>query len=495
MYKRATFYLAVLIGLTANAQTINLAGVVSNTTGQPIANAIVTLVGQGMKDTTGTDGKYSLAKTVAVQLPLLMPQSEEISMNNGVLQFSLSNSSPVKVEIFDVKGNLLKKESFPNASKGFYRVNIEETSHAAKLLFVRTAIGQNEATFRCIPLHNGKYAVNQSSESPSPVVGALAKVAAISDTLKTSATGFVTKSTPITSYDNQQQNITLDSSKGDYHYMGNPPGPSIGCGKTLGAINKSGTYTVTSSGTNRTFIINIPTNYDKNKPYRLIFGMHCMGGSAIKVAGTDNGQDQSAFYYHVKTQADKDSIQAIYVAPQGDAGGTWQGEPDRKFFSDMVNLFKDTLCIDTTRIFSVGFSFGAMFTYTLSLEFPKVLRAVTCIAPANYSMDQPTNNHVPIGYFQTTGTTDGTCPWISSDANKTGGKYCLLQHIQDNGCTVPTTFNLATSSTHVSTNFTCPAGYPVKFSSFQGGHQCNSTDGGTNFDWIPVETWAFFKQF
>jgi poly(3-hydroxybutyrate) depolymerase len=482
------FLLAVLFGLTANAQTINLGGIVSNMGGKPIANAIVTLVGQGMKDTTGTDGKYTLAKTVSVQLPLLMPESEEISMNNGVLQFSLNASSPVKVEVFDVKGNLLKKESFPNASKGFYRVNIEETSHAAKLLFVRTAIGQNEATFRCIPLHNGKYAVSQSSESPAPVVGALAKIAAINDTLKTSATGFVTKSTPITSYDNQQQNITLDSSNG------NAPGGSIGCGKTLGALNKSGTYTIKSSSTNRTYIIDIPTNYDKNTPIRLIFGMHCMGGSAARVAAADVNDDLSA-YYHMKTQAGKDNIQCIYVAPQGNSDGTWQGEPDRKFFSDLVTLCKDTFCIDTTRIFSVGFSFGAMFTYTLSLEFPKILRAVACYAPANYNMDQPTNNHIPIGYYQTTGTTDGTCPWISSDANKTGGKYCLLQHIQDNGCTVPTTFNLATSGTHVSTDFTCPAGYPVKFSSFQGGHQAVASDPGSSVNWIPGETWAFFKRF
>jgi poly(3-hydroxybutyrate) depolymerase len=276
----------------------------------------------------------------------------------------------------------------------------------------------------------------------------LAAVVAVKDTLKVSATGFMDKSVAITSYDNQQQNIALDSSKGDYHYMGNPPAPSIGCGKTLGSINKSGTYTVKSSSKDRTFIINIPTNYDKNKPYRLIFGMHCMGGSAIKVAGTDDGKDQSAFYYHVKTQADKDSIQAIYVAPQGDAGGTWQGEPDRKFFFDLQTLVKDTLCIDTTRVFSVGFSFGAMFTYTLSLEYPKILRAVTCIAPANYSMDQPANQHVPIGYFQTTGVSDGTCPWTQNpDNGKDGGKYCLLQHIQDNGCTVPTTFTLAREAT------------------------------------------------
>jgi len=156
----------------------------------------------------------------------------------------------------------------------------------------------------------------------------------------------------------------------------------------------------------------------KTNPYRLIFGMHCMGCDAPTIAGTNSRSDGAYNYYGLGALA----TNAILVAPQGNSDGTWQGEPDRKFFADMVNLFKDTLCIDTTRIFSCGFSFGAMFTYALSLEFPTVLRAVACYAPANYNMDQPPNKHLPIGYFQTTGTSDGTCPWISSDASKTGGK-------------------------------------------------------------------------
>jgi len=493
MHHRIAFCLVVLIGLTANAQTINLGGVVSNAAGNPISNAIVNLVRQKMKDTTGTDGKYTFAGAVATKLPAIVPQTEDISMNNGVLQFTLSKASPVKVELYDVKGALLKQEVMLNAAAGEYRFNIAKNCLATNLLIIKAAIGNREVSFHYMPLNSGKFALNlRGAYSSSSIGGGLAAMAAVVDTLKVTANGFQAKTVTITSFNNQQQNISLDSSNGTK----NPPAPSVGCGKTLGSINKSGTYTMTSSSTKRTYIIAIPTNYDKNTPYRLIFGMHCMGGSAIKVAGTDDGKDQSAFYYHVKTQADKENIQAIYVAPQGDAGGTWQGEPDRKFFFDLQKLFKDSLCIDTTRIFSVGFSFGAMFSYTLSLEYPKILRAVTCIAPANYSMDQPPNQHLPIGYFQTTGTTDGTCPWISSDASKTGGKYCLLQHIQDNGCTVPTTFTLATSNKHVSTEYSgCKDGYFVKFSSFQGGHQCNSTDGGTNFDWIPVETWEFFKRF
>jgi poly(3-hydroxybutyrate) depolymerase len=316
--------------------------------------------------------------------------------------------------------------------------------------------------------------------------------AAAVDTIKVTATNYLAKSLPISSFDTTV-NIALDTAGGK-----NPPAPSAGCGKTLGAIRDSGTYTIKSSGTNRTFIVNVPKNYDKNTPYRLIFGMHCMGGSAIKVASypPDNGQDQSGHFYHIKTQADKDNIPAIYVAMQGDAGGTWQGEVDRTFFFDLQKMLKDTLCIDTTRVFSVGFSFGAMFTYALSLKYPKILRAVACNAPANYNMNQPPNQHIPIAYIQTTGKTDGTCPWIQGTSTTNGGKYCLYQHAKDNGCDTSLVINLTTSGTHVNYEFKgCQDGYPVKFCSHNGGHECNKTDQGSNVDWIPVEFWEFFKRF
>jgi poly(3-hydroxybutyrate) depolymerase len=437
-----------------------------------------------MKDTTGTDGKYSFARTVAIRLPAIVPQTGEISMNNGALQFTLSNSSPMKVEIFDAKGNLLKKEVMKNALAGTYCFDIAKNCRATGLLIIKAAIGNREVSFPYMTLNSGKYALNKTFTYSAPVDRRLARLAAIVDTLKVTAAGFKTKTVTITSYDNQQQNISLDSSNAK-----NPPGPSIGCGKTFSTLT-SGTYTIKSSGKNRTYIIKIPSNYDKTNPYRLIFGMHCMGCSAQEIAGTNSRSDGAFNYYGIGSLA----TNAILVAPQGNSDGTWQGEPDRIFFSDMVNLFKDTLCIDTTRIFSCGFSFGAMFTYALSLEFPKVLRAVACYAPANYNMDQPTNQHLPIGYFQTTGTSDGTCPWISSDASKTGGKYCLLEHIQDNGCTVPSTITTATSGKHVSTEYSgCTDGYPVKFSSFQGSHTANSTENGAN--WIPTETWEFFTRF
>jgi poly(3-hydroxybutyrate) depolymerase len=263
---------------------------------------------------------------------------------------------------------------------------------------------------------------------------------------------------------------------------------SEGCGKDLSDLT-SGTYTISSAGLNREYIINIPANYDKNTPYRLIFGMHCYGSSAQGVAGAN--------YYGLKPLADRANIPVIFVAPNGTGTDTplWnQGEKDHAFFADMLALFKSKLCVDTSRVFSCGFSYGAMFSYSLSLAFQDELRAVACYAPANWNIWLPTNTHKPIAYYQTTGTDDTTCSWVNSDADKTGGKYCVLQHIEDNGCTVPSNIPLATSGTHVTTEFSgCTEGYPVVFSSFQGGHTDTDTENGVN--WIAEETWDFFMRF
>ena len=485
MYQRRVFCLSILIGLTVNAQTINLGGIVSNKASQPIANAIVTLVRQGMKDTTGTDGKYSLTRTVAVKLPAIVPKTEDISMNNGVLQFTLSNSSPVKVELFDAKGILLKKEALLNAAAGVYRFNIAKNCQATNLIIIKAAIGKREVSVPYMPLNGGKYALNPSGASPSSIGGGLAKMAAVLDTLKVTANGFQTKTVTITSYDNQQQNISLDSSTSNGK---NSPGPSAGCGKDLSSI-KSGTYTITSASRSRKYIIEIPANYDKNNPYRLIFGMHCMGSSA---QGTVSNN-----YYGMKTLAANDKIPCIFVAPQGESNGTWRtgsnDNSDHVFLDDMLKLFKENLCVDTTRIFSIGFSYGAMITYSFSLNHQKQLRAVACFAPANYNIYLPTNTHEPIAYYQTTGKSDGTCPW---DNGGRGGKYCLQGHIQDNGCTLPSTIPLATGNTHVSTEFQgCKPGYPVKFGSFNGGHADNNTDAGSSGNWIYKEAWEFFMRF
>jgi poly(3-hydroxybutyrate) depolymerase len=489
MSKQSVFLIFMLSALAVNAQTtVNLHGTVSNTSGKPIASAIVTLVGQGLKDTTGADGSYSITKGTVSAVPNLVPHAQTIFLNKNFLEFSLPNPASIGITIFDLKGNLLNKESLQRAAAGFYRFDVAKNIGSTKLLVVKASIGRDEVTLRSLPLHNGKFMVNQLNKTDVQFgKNGLAKITVISDTLKITAAGFQTKTVAITSYENQSQNISLDSNSNNGK---NPPGPSIGCGKELSDL-KSGTYTITSASLTRSYIIDIPADYNKNNPYRLIFAMHCMGSSDT---ATKNQK-----YYEQKTYADNAKVPVIFVAPQGYTDSSpWRvnDNKDHIFFDDMLKLFKEKLCVDTTRIFCCGFSYGAMVSYSLSTDHQKQLRAVATYAPANWNIWLPTNTHAPIAYYQTTGTTDNLCKYINDDAKKEGGKYCVLQHIEDNGCTAPATIPTATSTTHVTTEFPgCKEGYPVLFGSFQGGHSNSQKDPGSSVNWIAKETWDFFMRF
>ena len=276
----------------------------------------------------------------------------------------------------------------------------------------------------------------------------------------------------------------------DARKLKNAPTPSAGQGKELGDF-RSGTYTIESAGLTRQYTIDIPKDYDKNKTYRLIFAMHMMGGSMQTMV------DQN--FYGLKTYAERDGVPVIFVAPQGYTDSSpWRGRDDKDhvFFADMLELFKDKLSIDTSRIFCCGFSFGAMITYSLSLNFQKDLRAVACYAPANWNIYLPENKKEPLAFYSTTGTEDGLCKFVNSDELKQGGKYCVLTHLENNGLTQLPEVPVATTPTHVTTEFEgLPEEYPVLFGSFVGGHTENVKDPGSDVNWVAKETWDFFMRF
>lgn len=269
----------------------------------------------------------------------------------------------------------------------------------------------------------------------------------------------------------------------DGYPLGNDPVKSSGCGKALSTF-KSGlnSYEMNSASIKREYYVNIPSNYDPAKPYRLVFGMHCMGSSATQCAKNDH-------FYRLQP-LDKESS-TIFVAPQGYTDSSpWRGgdNKDHIFFEDMVKLVESELCIDTSRVFSVGFSFGAMFTNSLAQTHQDILRGVVVYATADYNIYFPTNTGKPLAYFGVHGTGDGTCPFKSGSASKE-------RFVKNNGCKVPSSVPEATSSTHVCYDYECPSNYPVKWCTHNGGHTDLPTDPGQSSSWDIDLTWKFLTQF
>ncbi|MEO6095341.1 MAG: GDSL-type esterase/lipase family protein [Fibrobacteria bacterium] len=184
------FGLIVAIGSSVQAQTVNVHGKVSNASGQPVANALVELANQKFKDTTGSDGSYSLTKPGVAIGPAQGAFTEGIRLDQGVLEFTLSQAAQVKVEVFDVKGELQNKDLLPKAQPGVYHLNITAPHNSNGLLIIRASIGRFVQTFRYFPMRKdvseGTFTLARSGSTG----GRLAKTAAAIDTLKISAVGF-----------------------------------------------------------------------------------------------------------------------------------------------------------------------------------------------------------------------------------------------------------------------------------------------------------------
>ncbi|GAB7184359.1 acetyl xylan esterase AxeA [Kitasatospora sp. Ki12] len=263
-----------------------------------------------------------------------------------------------------------------------------------------------------------------------------------------------------------------------------------GCGKAPSLA--SGSHTITSSGQNRGYILRVPANYDQNHPYRLVFGFHWRGGTASDVdSGGTDGYNWS--YYGLRRLADADNNGTIFVAPQGfDNGWANSNGQDLTFVDDMVRQLEAGLCVDSTQLFSTGFSYGGAMSYALACARPTVFRAVAVYSGANLS--GCAGGTQPIAYMGLHGLRDNVLP-ISS------GRDLRDQFVRNNGCTAQNPPEPASGSlTHVVTTYSgCKSGYPVVWAAFDGaGHDPGPIDGCTCDGWrtwTSGEVWKFFSQF
>ncbi|MBN2343985.1 MAG: hypothetical protein JXR45_21005 [Deltaproteobacteria bacterium] len=233
---------------------------------------------------------------------------------------------------------------------------------------------------------------------------------------------------------------------------------------------------------NQEFLINLPANYDRNKPYRLLFGMHWMGGNMQSV--------EADGFFQLKPFDVQEEY--IWVAPQGYSDTTpWRGGDDKDhiFFDDLLNLIETELCIDTSRVFVVGFSFGTMYTNALAQTHQDRLRAVVVYSTADSNIYFPANTGSPLAYMGVHGLSDPLCPFSSGSDSKD-------RFVQNNGCTVPASVPIAANGTpHVVYDYEDCNGYPVKWCTFDGGHLYNPKDDDEPISWVPEETWGFISQF
>jgi poly(3-hydroxybutyrate) depolymerase len=255
---------------------------------------------------------------------------------------------------------------------------------------------------------------------------------------------------------------------------------SDGCGKARTLQN--GTITIPFNGASRKYILRTPDDYNNSHPYRLVFAFAESGSSAMSVA-TRN-------YF---TLATLDSKNTIFVAPDAANGaGSWS-KADVDLTDDILAQLEGDLCIDKTRIFATGFSFGGAMSIALACTRADVFRGVAFFSGADLTGSCTGTLTKPIAYYASQASQDSSGTPMPSSGRVKQAEFAAV-----NGCTAEpsaTTFPAA-GQPHTCTNYKgCSAGHPTEYCVFDGPHGWEPKDPGQNMSWNAPEAWKFITQF
>jgi polyhydroxybutyrate depolymerase len=301
------------------------------------------------------------------------------------------------------------------------------------------------------------------------------------------------------------------------------PAPSAGCGTSQQGPVTEEMRTIDVDGTERWFLLTVPTAHDGTKPLSLVIDFHGLLEGAIVHT------QMSAF----SPVAEREGF--VVVFPQGQFDPVrWNASPttvylgdpnnDLDFVDQIIEQLDNDLCLDRTRVYAAGLSYGAMMNSLLACARSQSFAAIAPVAGIRLLDPCPEERPVPIITFH--GTADpivffnggfGAIPGISSadasptaappdvDLNGPGIPANVAGMAAINGC-APTPTDTQLTAEVIHRVYDCPPGADVEFYIVIGGGHTwpgsefsrliESVVGYTTFDIDASQlAWDFFQQF
>lgn len=157
----------------------------------------------------------------------------------------------------------------------------------------------------------------------------------------------------------------------------------------------------------RKYNIHLPTGYQANKQYPLIFGFH--GGQQ----SATSAQGWTVFAYQSKLSEKADGEGFVVVYPEGlvfNQNRSWnagnccppsmnQNVDDIGFVDNLLDTIISSYSIDSTRIYAVGTSNGGMLCYRLACELSHRFAAIAVNACTQMYLPCNPTNKIPIISF------------------------------------------------------------------------------------------------
>ncbi len=151
--------------------------------------------------------------------------------------------------------------------------------------------------------------------------------------------------------------------------MGGAGGTTEGCGKAPPQTGKFQS-SVMLNGVARGYYVSIPSTYESIEPQRLVFGYHGSGWNGEMMRG------------YLDMERAPLVSRSVFVYPDG-IDGVWdlsQAGDDMLFFDAIVARMSVDYCVDRSRIFVSGQSFGGMMSNAVGCARGDVVRAIAPIA-------------------------------------------------------------------------------------------------------------------
>jgi poly(3-hydroxybutyrate) depolymerase len=229
-----------------------------------------------------------------------------------------------------------------------------------------------------------------------------------------------------------------------------------------------GQATIAVGGANRTYILHLPTGYTKERAWPLVLALHPNGGSGIGFWDAASGGRS------IRTLAKEKAIVVLPQARPMGSGWDWRGDlpADLAFFEALITRLEGQLCVDTKRIFAMGFSGGGSFSGVLACR-RKDIRAFA--------------SGSGVSYFDPKDCVGTAAAWITvgADASEMIASRAQFRDyfVERAGCQKTTT----PTPPAPCQAYACPAATPVHYCVHPGGHLW--PDFGT------AAAWDFFQRF
>ena len=227
---------ACLLAFCGSVSAYTITGTVSDDQGKALRGVSVSLLKEGKNATTDRQGKFTIHEDEIITPPADSPgvaihpafrnSVGYISINNGILSYSQSSTSPVQVKIYNSLGN----QVFKKLLQGSGTYDLSKGIEARGTYFAQVSVGNAKQNFKFTTDRGFSSSIGSRANG-----NALLKEAEKGEALRFVADGYDTLTVPLgtldTTVDVKLTKIATEQTYAFGYPLKNDPTPSKGCGK------------------------------------------------------------------------------------------------------------------------------------------------------------------------------------------------------------------------------------------------------------------------